>query len=581
MIANISPSVTTFDDTYNTLKYANRAKNIKTQVQRNVVNVQYHISNYNQIISNLKNEITELKTQLSKKDNILINIIPSKSQEKNENNLINSVNNNYFEKCVLELKAHCEDEIFLKKKIIDQEKETNNKNYLLYKKIYEESNNNSSLNMLNIFKDNSEFNNDINLEEKDNLLNQNNSLISNIGKINNSDDNNFISNAKELEGKQILLKKTLEKNVENFKELLKKRDQLLNTYFKNGIKDFHYEYLKSLIKAHDLKIFIVENRFKEKFNYVIGEVKENYITILEDQLNIRDNLIKKQNVEKSSEDAEKLKSLEQLKNEFSNRLPIILNKKLAKDTNITLDLNYSNLSTNYLPPINKHNIYSVLGDLKNVNINSSRVDLGKRINQINKIKSDYNSNLGKLEKENKNKFTRNYSQGVRILNKGINNLAKNQNDYSNNIGNNGSNPVSFNRGNLQNKHISSKNIKKSKNFYLNLINKRKKDSNSENDSNDYDSFINDLDNSGEETQIKRTKNKVDRKSVESTSFKNNDDSTKFSPKRKDNNIKIYNKKEDFLGKNEILPQLKKKDLNVFLSDKYKNKIQLPKKIQFK
>jgi kinesin family protein 18/19 len=30
MIANISPSVVGFEDTYNTLNYANRAKNIKT-----------------------------------------------------------------------------------------------------------------------------------------------------------------------------------------------------------------------------------------------------------------------------------------------------------------------------------------------------------------------------------------------------------------------------------------------------------------------------------------------------------------------------------------------------------------------
>ena len=32
MIANISPSVISFEDTYNTLNYANRAKNIKTIV---------------------------------------------------------------------------------------------------------------------------------------------------------------------------------------------------------------------------------------------------------------------------------------------------------------------------------------------------------------------------------------------------------------------------------------------------------------------------------------------------------------------------------------------------------------------
>ena len=33
MIANVSPAINTFEDTYNTLKYANRAKNIKTFVK--------------------------------------------------------------------------------------------------------------------------------------------------------------------------------------------------------------------------------------------------------------------------------------------------------------------------------------------------------------------------------------------------------------------------------------------------------------------------------------------------------------------------------------------------------------------
>ena len=44
MIANISPSMKQFEDTHNTLKYANRAKNIKTSAQRNVLSVDYHVS---------------------------------------------------------------------------------------------------------------------------------------------------------------------------------------------------------------------------------------------------------------------------------------------------------------------------------------------------------------------------------------------------------------------------------------------------------------------------------------------------------------------------------------------------------
>jgi kinesin family protein 18/19 len=68
MIANISPSMASYEDTHNTLIYANRAKNIKTKVQRNVVNVSFHMSRYTQIIQDLRNEISELKAQLQARD---------------------------------------------------------------------------------------------------------------------------------------------------------------------------------------------------------------------------------------------------------------------------------------------------------------------------------------------------------------------------------------------------------------------------------------------------------------------------------------------------------------------------------
>ncbi|ETV97900.1 hypothetical protein H310_09219 [Aphanomyces invadans] len=65
MIANISMSVLSFEETVNTLKYANRAKNIKTTVTRNVLNVNHHISEYVSLIANLRQEITNLKTQMT------------------------------------------------------------------------------------------------------------------------------------------------------------------------------------------------------------------------------------------------------------------------------------------------------------------------------------------------------------------------------------------------------------------------------------------------------------------------------------------------------------------------------------
>ena len=64
MIANISSAESSFEETLNTLKYANRAKNIKTNVQRNELDVNYHISEYVQLIDNLRSEIKLLKEQI-------------------------------------------------------------------------------------------------------------------------------------------------------------------------------------------------------------------------------------------------------------------------------------------------------------------------------------------------------------------------------------------------------------------------------------------------------------------------------------------------------------------------------------
>jgi len=72
MIANIAPTSSNYEDTHNTLKYANRAKNIKTNVQRNVLNVEYHVSQYTDIINSLKQEITGLKAQLNLGGNLAL-----------------------------------------------------------------------------------------------------------------------------------------------------------------------------------------------------------------------------------------------------------------------------------------------------------------------------------------------------------------------------------------------------------------------------------------------------------------------------------------------------------------------------
>lgn len=64
MIATISPGHNQYEETINTLKYANRAKNIKIRAQANKKMVYMHISAYKNIIADLKDEILQLKSKI-------------------------------------------------------------------------------------------------------------------------------------------------------------------------------------------------------------------------------------------------------------------------------------------------------------------------------------------------------------------------------------------------------------------------------------------------------------------------------------------------------------------------------------
>ena len=66
MIANVSPFIYNFDDTYNTLKYAERAKHIKTKINKNIINynTQYLRNNYLNVIRKLHFKINDLENKL-------------------------------------------------------------------------------------------------------------------------------------------------------------------------------------------------------------------------------------------------------------------------------------------------------------------------------------------------------------------------------------------------------------------------------------------------------------------------------------------------------------------------------------
>lgn len=70
MIATVSASSEQYNHTINTLKYANRAKEIKTSVAQNVViaRERHHIGNYQHVIDDLQSQVARLKTQLANRE---------------------------------------------------------------------------------------------------------------------------------------------------------------------------------------------------------------------------------------------------------------------------------------------------------------------------------------------------------------------------------------------------------------------------------------------------------------------------------------------------------------------------------
>lgn len=67
MIACLSPSSFSYEETLNTLKYASRAKNIKRKISKNIREIE-DVTEYKGIIEILKNEIISLKEQLVEKN---------------------------------------------------------------------------------------------------------------------------------------------------------------------------------------------------------------------------------------------------------------------------------------------------------------------------------------------------------------------------------------------------------------------------------------------------------------------------------------------------------------------------------
>ena len=280
MIANVSPSINTFDDTYNTLKYANRAKNIKTVVTRNVLNAQYHISNYVNIINNLKNEIALLKQQIASKNknnidesiiNIKINNSINSSIENNkdkttiEKNKENENNNkskffdneDKFIENIKEIKELCKNQLAVKQKILSTKNEINK-----LSEVIEMNKDISTINNGISFLINQTDNKDKDKKQEGptkNIDNNTNQIL--------DDENDKNSKLNHLKEKMDNFQQKLLENQNRFKEIDSIIDKVISICStKYNYSDIQKEIFNTFIKNTNYKVQLMDNKFNNLIN---------------------------------------------------------------------------------------------------------------------------------------------------------------------------------------------------------------------------------------------------------------------------------------------------------------------------
>ncbi|KAK6923210.1 Kinesin motor domain [Dillenia turbinata] len=105
MVATVSPAANQYHHTVNTLKYADRAKEIKTHIQKNIGTIDTHVSDYQRMIDHLQIEVCRLKKELAVKESQL-NVKPAEKAADDElswlNTLSHEINENVQERINLQ-----------------------------------------------------------------------------------------------------------------------------------------------------------------------------------------------------------------------------------------------------------------------------------------------------------------------------------------------------------------------------------------------------------------------------------------------------------------------------------------------
>ena len=364
MIANISPSINTFEDTYNTLKYANRAKNIKTFVTRNVLSAQYHISNYVNIINNLKEEVSQLKRQLQMKNgtNNNNNTYNNNFNTDNFNNIKYNNNQNYRNNNT-NTYYNSENQQQMKRSISPAiEKNDNNNNYLSdeeFKEIIKEMK--------------KACDNQVVIKQK--II----SIQNEINKLKETTSNKYNN-----------LIKTLNINQNKYKEFSSLIEKIYNeNNSKKNCTELQKDYLTLLMKNSSYKIQMLDNKYNNMMNLSKSDILDEYILELENQIKYRDEIILENQIDITSNP--NIKTLEILRNKYS-----VTNSKtsdfgpkiqLPPVTSYNNDLSFVLNNTNNISNNQTNNQYNNTN-----NRGGGMLFSGKKNSHLDNLKNKFNTN---------------------------------------------------------------------------------------------------------------------------------------------------------------------------------------------
>ena len=323
MIANVSPFVNSFDDTYNTLKYADRAKHIKTNIKRNVLNAQYHITNYLNIIKNLQNKIFELENQISisKRRDLTTSPINKISTEINENEFINNINNKKILKMSNLIKNR---NINIKK---ENEKNNKNMNLFIYnenyktnseEKDYKQKEHNKFFFIIKEYT--SKINKEIKLKEK--IINIQQEIFSLKNENSNSQSKIKLND----------LKNKLEECLDSYKDISNKNENEYNLLLNDeSLEEINKSQLQILYENRRISLELNDMKLKLFKSKIIINNSKLYIRNLEEQIELRDVIILKNNEIFYKNDKETFLNVlnSEQKSKYKN-LNEILNKSLEK-----------------------------------------------------------------------------------------------------------------------------------------------------------------------------------------------------------------------------------------------------------